>query len=117
MKPLLNLDEPVQRRTGEPAEILKHNALGDFPVIALMTHPNGTAQFPQSFTLRGSWTAFSDDCERPDDLINVPPVTIKVNLWLAIALNGGVCVYVDHAPSRPEIFRSIKEFNLEIEVP
>lgn len=72
MKPLLNLDEPVQRRTGEPAEILRTNAKGPFPIIALTTVSDGRSQVPDGYTLRGSWTVGGDDVERPNDLINVP---------------------------------------------
>lgn len=72
MKPLLNLDEPVQRRSGEPARIIVRDALGGYPVIALCTSKDGTIQFSQSFTLRGSCS--TDREEHPGDLINVPKV-------------------------------------------
>lgn len=117
MKPLLNLDEPVQRRTGEPAEIIKRNALGDFPVIALLTHSDGRSQYPQTFTLRGSYT--SDNHASGSDLINVPkPPTIrKVKLWLAVSQVDRLWISQDRPPLLSEGWKSVKEFNLEIEVP
>lgn len=101
MKPLLNLDEPVQRRSGELARIIVRDALGGYPVIALMTTPNGLSQFSQSFTLRGSCS--TDREEHPGDLINVPKRVQEGTVFLRCFLtDDGAVAICTGAPSALE---------------
>lgn len=114
MKPLLDLDKPVQRRSGEPAEIIRRNARGHFCVIALIDHRDGS-QFPKSFTLRGSCA--TDSVDSDNDLINVPVVR-KVRVWVGVTKTDNTYVfYQDSLPTICSDWKIVKEFNLEIEVP
>lgn len=117
MKPLLDLDKPVQRRTGEPAEIIKRNAMGNYPVIALTLFKDRGEQVPESYTLRGSYATDGEDSDY--DLINVPkpPEVRKVRLWVAVWGSNCVSTHTQRQPLVSEGYRAVKEFNLEVEVP
>lgn len=103
MKPLLNLDEPVQRRSGEPAEILKRDALGSFPVVALLTNILGTAQYSQSFTMRGSYA--TDAIDNPNDLINVPKRVLEGTVFLRCYLMEDGRIEVREGCSTPDYMK------------
>lgn len=98
MKPLLNLDEPVQRRSGEPARIIERNAMGVYPVVALVTLRGGIEQVVERFTLRGEkMGAALLHC---DDLINVPKRVLEGSVYLQCFLmeDGTIEVYQGSLP-------------------
>lgn len=113
MKPLLNLDEPVQRRSGEPARIIWRDALGDYPVIALWQHHAGREQIPESYTLHGSFATDGEDSEH--DLINVPkkPKVFTGSHWIAIT-HDGYPITLAQRPQYSHSFRGIKEVPFSI---
>lgn len=115
MKPFDSF-EPVQRRDGRKARIIGRNAEGRFPITALVKMLDGSEQ-AESFTLEGAASYYAGSVWSDGDLINVPPETRKVKLWLAVAQNDLISVYMAREPHLHEGWKAIKEFDLEIVVP
>lgn len=112
----LDLDKPVQTRGGYKARIIGRDAIGIFPITALVTMPGG-GEDARTFTLEGAASYYAGSVWSDGDLINVPPETRKVKLWLAVAQNDLISVYMAREPHLHEGWKAIKEFDLEIVVP
>lgn len=68
MKPLLDLNRPVQRRSGEPARVISRDLKGEYPVVAAIAIA-GDQEIVATFTLDGIFSTIDGKSSR--DLINV----------------------------------------------
>lgn len=65
--------KPVQTRDGRPVRIICTDALGAFPIVAMITRPHDNTEFCQQFMAHGHVSRAAESGNRFDaDLINIP---------------------------------------------
>jgi hypothetical protein len=92
---MIDLTKPVQTRSGLPARIVSENGRGAFPVLVIITDPDGS-EFLHRVTHAGSSTLAPS--ENAYDIVNVPEETEEFrNIYLKGFYEDDPEVHISHA--------------------
>lgn len=94
----LDITKPVQTRSGLPAEILRTDLRGNYPIVAVV--PEAERDGVYSYTIEGT-RHNNPYCPTPLDLINAPDAPESVTQWFVVrrSSSGRLSIGLPHSSS------------------